>query len=56
MVMGLEWVQKYIEYFGGDPERVTVFGESAGAASIGHLVLSPLTEVRHTLVNQLLNF
>ena len=49
MVLGLEWVQKYITHFGGDPTRVTVFGESAGAASIGHLVVSDLTEVKMTL-------
>lgn len=43
MVTALEWVQKYIEHFGGDPSQVTIFGESAGSASIGHLLLSPLT-------------
>lgn len=32
----LDWVQKYISRFGGDPSRVTVMGESAGAGSIAH--------------------
>ena len=34
--LAFEWVQKYIHLFGGDPRRVTVAGESAGAASIVH--------------------
>ena len=40
MVVALKWVQQYISYFGGDPNQVTIFGESAGSASIGHLLVS----------------
>ena len=35
MVVALEWVHQYIGYFGGDPNQITIFGESAGSASIG---------------------
>jgi hypothetical protein len=30
----LQWVQKYISRFGGNPDRVTISGESAGAGSV----------------------
>ncbi|XP_026315216.1 venom carboxylesterase-6-like [Hyposmocoma kahamanoa] len=43
-VMALKWVRDNIEYFGGDATRVTIFGESAGAASVHMHMLSPMSK------------
>ncbi len=37
----LQWVQKNIEAFGGDPDRVTIFGMSAGGVSVNYLMTIP---------------
>lgn len=39
----LRWVQNHIKYFGGDPSRVTIAGESAGAFSVGLHLFSPMS-------------
>jgi carboxylesterase type B len=43
-VMALKWVKENIEAIGGDSSRVTISGESAGAASVIFLLLSPTTK------------
>ncbi|XP_056633703.1 venom carboxylesterase-6-like [Diorhabda sublineata] len=37
----LRWIQQNIEYFGGDPQKVTIMGQSAGSASVTYQLLSP---------------
>jgi len=43
-MLGLQWARDHIEHFGGDPDRITIFGESAGSASVTALTISPLSQ------------
>jgi para-nitrobenzyl esterase len=44
MIAGLKWVKQNIASFGGDPAKVTIFGESAGGIAVSQLCASPLAK------------
>jgi len=44
MIAALQWIKKNIAAFGGDPDKVTIFGESAGGIAVSQLCASPLTK------------
>jgi carboxylesterase type B len=47
-ITALEWVRRNIQDFGGDPDRVTIFGQSAGAGSVRALLASPAARGKFT--------
>jgi len=53
MIAGLQWIQKNITAFGGDPDKVTIFGESAGGIAVSMLCASPLAkDLFHGAISQ----
>jgi para-nitrobenzyl esterase len=44
LIASLQWIQKNIAAFGGDPENVTIFGESGGGAKVSIMMVSPLAK------------
>jgi len=53
IIQALKWVQENISQFGGDPDNVTIFGESAGGRNVYSLIASPLANgLFHKAISQ----
>ena len=53
IIQALKWVNKNIELFGGDPNNITIFGESAGGHNVLSLMVSPLAKgLFHKAISQ----
>ncbi|CAL2040581.1 unnamed protein product [Caenorhabditis brenneri] len=50
-IEALNWVNRYISFFGGDPKRITIGGQSAGAESVSAITLTPFSK---SLFNQVI--
>lgn len=46
-VKAIQWVKKNIQYFGGDPDRITIWGQSAGSRSVSFQLVSPLSKSKY---------
>lgn len=46
-LLALKWVKENIKYFGGDPDQITIMGQSAGAVSVGYILLSEKSKGRY---------
>ncbi|CAH2107813.1 unnamed protein product [Euphydryas editha] len=52
-VAALHWVKNNVSQFGGDPENITIFGESAGGASVTYHMISPMSKgLFHKAISQ----
>ena len=52
-ILALKWVKNNISSFGGDPDNVTIFGESAGGQAVSSLLMSPLSKgLFHKAISQ----
>lgn len=47
--LALRWTNKYIKYFGGDPSKITIAGNSAGASSVSYHLLSDKSKGKRNL-------
>ncbi|XP_055383604.1 glutactin [Condylostylus longicornis] len=53
VILALKWIQKYIQFFGGDSNKITIFGQSSGAAMVTLLTLTPSIQ-NHKLFHQVI--